>query len=110
MYFAQMCPQNAGNAVSETQNSKYFRRSMPPDTLQLCRHYGLPLNKILATLLSVNTFSKQTEIDLRSIQLYIDLSVNGPYNGRFRMYIFILYNLVSRYFSPEGRTQPRVRQ
>ena len=46
-----MCPQNAGNAVSETQNSKYFRGSMPPDPLQLCRHYGLPLTKILATLL-----------------------------------------------------------
>ena len=35
-----MCPQNAGNAVSETP-------------LQLCRHYGLPLTKILATLLTV---------------------------------------------------------
>ena len=26
-----MCPQNAGNAVSKTQNSKHFRGSMPPD-------------------------------------------------------------------------------
>ena len=27
---------------------------MPPDPLQLCRHYGLPLAEILATLLCVN--------------------------------------------------------
>ena len=31
IYFAQMCPQNAGNAASETQNSKNFRASMPTD-------------------------------------------------------------------------------
>ena len=31
IYFAQMCSKNAGNAVSETQNSKKFRGSMPPD-------------------------------------------------------------------------------
>ena len=43
MYFAQKCPQNAGNAVSETH--------VPPDPLEWCRHYGLPLTKILATLL-----------------------------------------------------------
>ena len=45
-----MWPQKAGNAVSVTQNSKKFReKSRTP--LQLCRHYGLPLTKILATLL-----------------------------------------------------------
>ena len=32
IYFAQKCPQNAGNAVSETQISKKnFRGGMPPD-------------------------------------------------------------------------------
>ena len=40
IYFAQKCPQNAGNAVSET--------------LKLCRHYGLPLTKILATPLTLH--------------------------------------------------------
>ena len=32
MYFAQKCPQNAGNAVSETQISKDFQGDMPPAT------------------------------------------------------------------------------
>ena len=50
-----MCPQNAGNAISETQNSKNFRGSMPPDPpLQFSHHYGLPLTKILATLLMIH--------------------------------------------------------
>ena len=31
IYFAQKCPQNAGNAVSETQISKHFRGGMPLD-------------------------------------------------------------------------------
>ena len=53
IYFVQKCPQNAGNAVSETQISKHFRGSMPPDPLQLYRHYGLPLTKILATPLYI---------------------------------------------------------
>ena len=44
IYFAQEGPQNAGNAVSETQIS---------NPLKLCRHYGLPLIKILATSLLV---------------------------------------------------------
>ena len=43
IYFAQKCPQNAGNAVSETQISKHFRRAYPRTPIQLCRHYGLPL-------------------------------------------------------------------
>ena len=30
LYFAQKCPQNAGNAVSETQNSKYFQGGHVP--------------------------------------------------------------------------------
>ena len=30
-------------------NFKTFPGGMPPDPLQLCRHYGLPLTKILAT-------------------------------------------------------------
>ena len=50
-----MCPQNAGNAVSESQNSKNFWGTMPSDPLQLCRHYGLPLTKLLATLLVKHT-------------------------------------------------------
>ena len=29
MYFAQKCPQNAGNAVSDSQISKYFRGTCP---------------------------------------------------------------------------------
>ena len=40
--FCSNVPSNAGNAVSETQISKNFRGSMPPDPLQLCCHYGLP--------------------------------------------------------------------
>ena len=51
IYFAQKCPQNAGNAVSETQISN-FRGACPRTPLQLCRHYGLPLTKILATPLN----------------------------------------------------------
>ena len=31
IYFAQNCPQNAGNAISETQISKNFQGCMPPD-------------------------------------------------------------------------------
>ena len=46
IYFAQ----NAGNAVSETQISKHFRGGACPRTpLQLRHHYGLPFTKILAT-------------------------------------------------------------
>ena len=41
IYFTQTHLQNAGNAILETQISKYF--------LELCCHYGLPLTKILAT-------------------------------------------------------------
>ena len=55
IYFAQKCPQNAGNAVSETQISNNFRGGMPLDPLKLCRYYGLPLTKILATPLSFAT-------------------------------------------------------
>ena len=40
LYFAQKCPQNAGNAVSETQNSKNFQGVMPPDPATLmCCHF-----------------------------------------------------------------------
>ena len=38
IYVAQKCPQNAGNAIS-----------CPRTPLKLCRHYRLPLTKILAT-------------------------------------------------------------
>ena len=48
IYFAQKCPQNAGNAVSETQISKHFRGACSRTPLQLCRHCGFPLTKILA--------------------------------------------------------------
>ena len=48
IYFAQKCPQNAVNVVSETQISNF--------PLQLCRHYGLPLTIILATPLIVSVF------------------------------------------------------
>ena len=57
IYFAQKCPQNTGNAVSETQISKNFRGGTPPDPLQLCRHYGLPLSKILATPLQPTIYT-----------------------------------------------------
>ena len=40
IYFAQKCLQNPGNAVSETQMSNNFRGAMPPDPLQLCRHFN----------------------------------------------------------------------
>ena len=46
IYFAQKCPQNAGNAVSVSKN---FRGKLPWTPQKLCRHYGLPLIKILAT-------------------------------------------------------------
>ena len=49
-----MCPQNAGNAISETQSPKNFRGACPRTPLQLSRHYGLPLTKILAMLLMVH--------------------------------------------------------
>ena len=52
IYFAQKCPQNAGIAGTESQISNYFRGAIPPDPLQLCRHYGLPLTNILATPLA----------------------------------------------------------
>ena len=61
------CPQNAGNAVSETQISKYFWGAMPPDPLQLCRHYGLPLTKILATPLVKRGSIIQTFILQRAV-------------------------------------------
>ena len=35
IYFAQKCPQNAGNAVSETQISKNLRGGMPPDPAKI---------------------------------------------------------------------------
>ena len=38
LYFAQKCPQNAGYAVSETQNSKEFRGEHPPGPLEMFRH------------------------------------------------------------------------
>ena len=47
MGFQTYIPQNAGNAVSETQISNNLWGGGKP--LQLCRHYGLPLTKILAT-------------------------------------------------------------
>ena len=53
IYFAQKWPQNAGNAVLETQISKNFRGDMLRTSLQLCRHYGLPLTKILVTPLTL---------------------------------------------------------
>ena len=46
-------PQNAGNAVSETQISRNFRGACTRTPLELCRHYGPPLTKILATLLNI---------------------------------------------------------
>ena len=51
MGFQTYIPQNAGNAVSETQISNNLWGGGKP--LQLCRHYGLPLTKILATPLIV---------------------------------------------------------
>ena len=36
LYFAQKCPQNVGNAVSETQNSKISRGSCLRTPLQKC--------------------------------------------------------------------------
>ena len=45
IYFVQKCSQNAGNAVSETQISKHLGGgggACPRTPLQLCRHYGLP--------------------------------------------------------------------
>ena len=50
MYFAQKYPQNAGNAVPETQILIHFRGECPRTPLQLYRHYGLPsLNPGYAT-------------------------------------------------------------
>ena len=39
LYFSQKCPQNAGNAVSGTQNSKHFQGVMSPDPLQMCCYF-----------------------------------------------------------------------
>ena len=66
------CPQNAGNAVSETQISKTFRGGMPPDPLQSCRHYGLPLTKILATPLVTTMFVNICmEMQLRIMKCFV---------------------------------------
>ena len=46
-----MCPQNAGNAVSETQNSKNVQGSMSPEPPTIVSSLCPPLNKILAMLL-----------------------------------------------------------
>ena len=64
---------NAGNAVSETQNSKISGGACPrsPGPLQLCRHYGLPLNKILATLLMLPftlTLEKQVSYTVKALR------------------------------------------
>ena len=40
LYFAQKCPQNAGNAVSETQNSGNFQVVVPPEPpTEICCHF-----------------------------------------------------------------------
>ena len=40
LYFAQKCPQNVGNAVSETQNSKNFQGGhVPGPHTEMCRHF-----------------------------------------------------------------------
>ena len=41
LYFAQKSPQNAGNAVSETQNLKHFQGVMSPDPpyTEMCCHF-----------------------------------------------------------------------
>ena len=79
IYFVQKCPQNAGNAVSETQISKHFRGACPRTPLKLCRHYGLPLTNILATPLHVmhgwpNTqdsyFSKKGIVENSTVVVY----------------------------------------
>ena len=41
IYFAQKCPQNVGNAVSETPNSKHFQGTCPRTTLEMCRHFSV---------------------------------------------------------------------
>ena len=38
LYFAQKNPQNAENAVSETQNSP--TGDIPPNPIQTCRHFN----------------------------------------------------------------------
>ena len=38
LYFAPKVPENAGNAVLETQNSNFPMRYIPPDPLQMCHH------------------------------------------------------------------------
>ena len=63
-----MCPQNAGNAISETQNSNISGGACPRSPLQLCRHYGLPLNKILTTP-SLLVFIINLHIPLCSMQI-----------------------------------------
>ena len=73
IYFVQKCPQNAGNAVSETQISKHFRGACSRTPLQLCRHYGLPLTKIMATPLS-------GEIN---IPLFLQRPASEPKTSRF---------------------------
>ena len=49
LYFAQNCPQNAGNAVSKTQNSKNFQGGvMPPDPLtEMCCHFTMRVDRPL---------------------------------------------------------------
>ena len=42
LYLAQKYPQNAGNAVSETRNSKNFQGVMAPDpSTEMCCHFAV---------------------------------------------------------------------
>ena len=49
LYFAQKCPQYAGNAISETQNSKKFQGVIIPDPpTEMCCHFTVRVHGPLA--------------------------------------------------------------
>ena len=70
-----MCPQNTGNAVSETQNSKNVQRSMSPEPPTIVSSLCPPLNKILAYFSSfhqllLNKIKHPYNIDIRRHSLF----------------------------------------
>ena len=59
----------------------------PRTPLQLCRHYGLPLTKILATLLTVLMIYFSIQIILRTSPYYVWASTYKQVLRRRRVYV-----------------------
>ena len=67
LYFAQKCPQNAGNVVLETQFLKTFPEGHAPDPpTEMCCHFTVRVHGAPFTLRSIS--SDRFESELRSIR------------------------------------------